>query len=105
MLDSGSSVGDVNAPADVSGTGAIGEAVINVAGCTIEQKPTEVTVAPGVTAVVDGKTVASNRWWSGDAADRDNRYGVAISGEAVVGEELTASPSPAGRWNVPVAHL
>ncbi|HHW25937.1 MAG TPA: hypothetical protein GXX23_01190, partial [Firmicutes bacterium] len=59
VLDPGSSVGTLtlNAPAKVSGTGAIDKAVINAAGCTLEQKPNHVTLAPDVTAVVDGKTV------------------------------------------------
>jgi uncharacterized protein YjdB len=47
----------LNAPAKISGTGAIETAVINVDGVVIEQQPARVILAEDVTATVAGKKV------------------------------------------------
>lgn len=97
VLEEGTSVGSLtlNAPADVSGQGAIEEATINSPGSTIEQKPAKVTLGEGVTALVAGETVAPTPPATEPPYVPPVQVGaVSVTGDAVVGAILTAIPTP-----------
>ncbi len=102
-LPSGSSITTLNANAasNITGQGQITTANINAGGVTIERTPTNTTtVASGLTAMVGGVVVSGTNnappGGGGGGGGPVVVTAITVTGNAVVGEILTATPTPAG---------